>query len=290
MSASFGGEVAVYYKKIFDNHRRPNGPWKKMVDIVREYVKQLPEAAPPKILDLASGPGEPAASLAKMLKATGREDAVVYSTDVASDMVDKAKDLAEKEEVAEKVKCLVVDAQDIEGCAELKDEKFDVITICYGYMFCPELEKAVEQTYKALKPGGLLVSTHWVKMPYMMLCKAVMTAVMTAKGLEPPTAPPSINPMSLSQGQLMPMLEKQGFVDLQVEENEYSFTLGQDREEQYGMATIPIRDKVEKLEAHDLAKEKFPECAEQFTTTDESGDMIMGGMVYALVTCKKAAT
>ena len=42
------------------------------------------------------------------------------------------------------------------------DNKFDVITCCYGYMFCEDKLKALQESYRVLKTGGMLVAPHGI--------------------------------------------------------------------------------------------------------------------------------
>ena len=83
---SFGGAIADAYLRVFECN-------KPMFDAVLRRVRaDVPSAAEGsagdglRVLDLASGPGEPATTLAKALPA-----AAVTCTDYAADMVSKAK-------------------------------------------------------------------------------------------------------------------------------------------------------------------------------------------------------
>ena len=49
--------------------------------------------------------------------------------------------------------------------AEFADNSFDVVTSCYGYMFVEDKQKAFEETFRVLKPGGTLVATYWRYLP-----------------------------------------------------------------------------------------------------------------------------
>ncbi len=62
----FGGDSAAIYAKIAHQHRHPDGPWHLMTAT---------------IVDLASGPGEPAMTIANAMPS-----ATVFSTDVSLDM------------------------------------------------------------------------------------------------------------------------------------------------------------------------------------------------------------
>ena len=72
------------------------------------------------ILDLASGPGEPAATIAEALP-----EAVVLATDVAEPMVAAATNATSH---LSNVKVQLADAQHLEG---MRDASYDVVTCCY---------------------------------------------------------------------------------------------------------------------------------------------------------------
>ena len=72
----FDEAMAKAYNIVAENHRHADGPWSRMRDKVIEAVDGRAGCT---ILDLASGPGEPAATIAEALP-----DAVVLATDVAS--------------------------------------------------------------------------------------------------------------------------------------------------------------------------------------------------------------
>ena len=80
--ARFDAELAAAYNRLAENHRHPAGPWPAIAGVV---VARLAAATSATILDLATGPGEPAATLAALLPASK-----VLATDVSEDMVKAA--------------------------------------------------------------------------------------------------------------------------------------------------------------------------------------------------------
>lgn len=127
---AFSGEVSDYYAKIFAQHAHEEGPWAAMTVASKSFLPTDGGA----LLDLASGPGEPACAIASAMPSVR-----VISTDVAQDMVDKA---SARSAGIQNVECLVVDAQDL---SQFESETFDVVTCCYGFMFCPEPLKVMAQ-------------------------------------------------------------------------------------------------------------------------------------------------
>ena len=145
----FDEEMSSIYESVFQQHYHDSGPWKLMGD-------ELKKVNPQSVLDIASGPGEPAASIAQAMP-----NASVLSTDITKDMTSKAERMA-VDRGLRNMKTEIVDMNDLSAFA---DESFDVVTCCYGFMFTDTPKKAFAETYRVLKPGGKLITTVWVNVP-----------------------------------------------------------------------------------------------------------------------------
>lgn len=123
----FDPDMVKAYTKMSSNHRHADGPWLQMRDAVLSHCAEVtgkPSFDGTKeivILDLASGPGEPAATIAAALPSCK-----VIATDVSDDMVATA---ARTAETLPNLSAEVGDAQDLSGFA---DQSVDVVTCCYG--------------------------------------------------------------------------------------------------------------------------------------------------------------
>jgi ubiquinone/menaquinone biosynthesis C-methylase UbiE len=119
----FDPEMVKAYNKMSANHRHANGPWLKMRDAVLAYHAEAAGGSKKSlvILDLASGPGEPAATIAAALPGC-----TVVATDVSEDMVAAA---AKATAALPNLSAVVADAQNLSG---FEDQSVDVITCCYG--------------------------------------------------------------------------------------------------------------------------------------------------------------
>ena len=60
----------------------------------------------------------------------------------------------------------------------IESNSLDVVTCCYGFMFCAEPEKAFAEVERVLKPGGCLITTVWVDFPIMSMVRNIMTEVL----------------------------------------------------------------------------------------------------------------
>ena len=104
-------------------------------------------------LDVASGTGEPGLSIAR-LAPSGR----VVLTDLAAEMLDVAARRAKVQGFAN-VETMVCSADDL----PFSDGSFDSVSVRFGYMFFPDMDKATDEFVRVLKPGGRLCSSVWVK-------------------------------------------------------------------------------------------------------------------------------
>lgn len=127
----FDPDMVKAYNQMSANHRHADGPWLKMRDAVLAYHAEASGGAAAAagggaeglvVLDLASGPGEPAATIAAALPGC-----TVVATDVSEDMVAAA---AKATQALPNLSAVVADAQDLSG---FEDQSVDVVTCCYGY-------------------------------------------------------------------------------------------------------------------------------------------------------------
>ena len=63
----------------------------------------------------------------------------------------------------------------------IESNSMDVVTCCYGFMFCAEPEKAFAEVERVLKPGGCLITCVWVEFPIMTMVRNIMTEVLGNK-------------------------------------------------------------------------------------------------------------
>eukprot|EP00967_Tisochrysis_lutea_P158944 scaffold327010_cov58-Tisochrysis_lutea.AAC.1 len=170
------------------------GPWKKIISAMESSLPSLAQGG--RVLDLGTGPGEPANMIARGMPAVS-----VCATDPSDDMLNKAR---ARMSGLPNVQFAQVDAQDL---SRYEDESFDAVTACYVYMFPEDKERALRETYRVLKPGGKLFATYWTELAMMSLLRDTMTGVL---GFTPP--PPAINPLVLAPDDLFDgMLKDAGF-------------------------------------------------------------------------------
>jgi ubiquinone/menaquinone biosynthesis C-methylase UbiE len=54
---------------------------------------------------------------------------------------------------------------DMQNLVDFHDDEFHAGSCSYGFLFPPDKEKALQETFRVLKPGGILVSTTWNRVP-----------------------------------------------------------------------------------------------------------------------------
>ena len=105
-----------------------------------------------RVLDIATGLGEPALTAARAVGPTGR----VLATDLSQDMMDFAAKRAAELGLAN-VAFRIMDA----NAPELEEASYDAVLSRWGLMFLTELDAALAAIHRCLKPGGRLVAVVW---------------------------------------------------------------------------------------------------------------------------------
>jgi ubiquinone/menaquinone biosynthesis C-methylase UbiE len=105
-----------------------------------------------RVLDLASGVGDPALSIAEAVGASG----LVTATDLGPGMIGLAEELARARGL-HNIEFRVVDVESL----PFPDESFDAVTCRFGVMFFPDQIKAFRECRRVLKPGGRIAFVVW---------------------------------------------------------------------------------------------------------------------------------
>jgi ubiquinone/menaquinone biosynthesis C-methylase UbiE len=130
---------------------RASGPsWSQGVtDAIVEAAQARPGH---RVLDLASGSGQPAISLAKAVAPDGR----VTATDMSAGMLKIAEECAAREGVSN-MAFRQADAENL----PFADAEFDAVTCRCGVMFFPDAVRALRECCRVLKPGGRVAFVAW---------------------------------------------------------------------------------------------------------------------------------
>jgi SAM-dependent methyltransferase len=195
-----------------------------------------------RVLDLASGVGDPALSIAAEVGPSGR----VTATDLGPGMISLAEELARKKGIT--------NIEFREASAEslpFPDASYDVLTCRFGIMFFPDLGKALRECLRVLKPGGRVAFVAWgiKEQPFF-----TTTAGIVLKHVPNPPPPPDPDAPNLfmfgERGRLRRALEAAGFSDVHEEDRivpgPWAGTLEQ-YWQQFSEIAAPFRPMIEQL-------------------------------------------
>jgi ubiquinone/menaquinone biosynthesis C-methylase UbiE len=157
------------------------------------------------VLDVASGTGEPAISIATAMNGTGR----VVASDISEAPLEIARQRAEQRNLT--------NIEFHTTCAmtlPFVDSTFDRITSRLGVMFFPDPLKAIREFHRVLKPSGRVSLLAWgsIHQPYF---DATVGAVQ--RFLQRPMPPSGTKMFSFADPEkLRDLYKKAGFADIDV--------------------------------------------------------------------------
>jgi SAM-dependent methyltransferase len=199
------------------------------------------------VLDLASGTGEPAISIAKQI---GPEGAVV-AADLSAELLEIAKQRAEQRGL-NNVTTQVADAHEL----PFGENSFDLATCRFGVMFFSDCHEALSELLRVLKPGGRACFIAWgpFDQPYW---SSTMGIVHKHVG-GPLMAPGGANMFRFAEpGSLSEALRLAGFDDVQEEAKTLPWSWPGPVEEvwEYAQAvSTPFRPLLERVGSEDWEK------------------------------------
>ena len=183
--------------------------WQKHYRAMKEQLAQvtnaLVDAAAPEpgmeVLDLASGTGQPALSLARRVAPGGK----VTATDQSEHML-RALQANARDEGVTNIETRVCDAQEL----PFSDAAFDLVTSRFGVMFFAETARALSGIRRVLKPGGRIAFLVWgPPVPGSYFGAAALPVVRRLAVKPDPDGP---TPMRFAEsGKLVRLVEAAGF-------------------------------------------------------------------------------
>jgi len=160
--------------------------WKKWDELTMDFLKPMGEEIikllnlknDAVVLDVAAGTGEPGLTIASHLNA-GK----VISTDLAEGMLEVAQENAKKRGI-KNFETLVCDVSEL----PFADDTFDAVSCRFGFMFFPDMELAIKEMTRVLKPGGKIATAVWNIPEKNFWVTATMGTI--SKNIEIPPPPP----------------------------------------------------------------------------------------------------
>jgi SAM-dependent methyltransferase len=186
--------------------------WQKHYSVMTEQLalvtNAMVEAAAPQpgmsVLDLASGTGQPALSIAPRVGVSG----TVVATDQSEGML-RALRANAHDQGQTNVETRVCDAHDL----PFPDARFDLVTSRFGAMFFADVRQALAEMRRVLKHGGRTILTVWgPSVPDSML-GTLATPIIRRLAVKPDPDGPS--PMRFAEsGKLTRLVEDAGFLEV----------------------------------------------------------------------------
>jgi len=204
-----------------------------------------------RVLDLASGVGDPALSIVAEVAPSGH----VTASDLGPGMISLAEELARKKGIT--------NIEFREASAEslpFPDESYDALTCRFGIMFFPDLPKALRECFRVLKPGGRAVFVAWGKKEQPFF---TATAGIVLKHVPVPPPPPDPDGPSLfmfgERDRLRRALEAAGFSNVHEEDHIIAGRWASSVEEyweQFSEVAAPFRPLIEQLTPEKMSQAK----------------------------------
>lgn len=189
--------------------------WKKWWKVIEESAQPISDRLVElagvrqgsRVLDVATGIGEPAVTAARKAGPAGK----VIAIDLSPGMIAIARERAKESGLA--IEFREADAESL----RLPPSSVDAIVCRFGLMFMPDLVGALKAMKDALAPGGRIAAAVWSapdKVPSFMVPFQI---VMKETGTPPPP-PGTPGPFSLADASLLRQkFEQAGFSDISIE-------------------------------------------------------------------------
>ena len=143
-------------KKTWDN---VSHAWKKWNEFTMNFLKPMGDAIIKAleiknndiVLDIASGTGEPAFSIAAIAK-----NGEVYATDLSEEMLTIARDYADEHDI-DNIEFKAANVSNL----PFKNNFFNKISCRMGFMFFPDMELAANEMFRVCRDGGKVAVSVW---------------------------------------------------------------------------------------------------------------------------------
>lgn len=127
--------------------------WEEQLWPAQEKLLEIIDPQPgEKILDVSCGTGLATLPLAELVLPDGR----ITGIDISEKMLDKAKSRTYEDSI-NNVNFFRMDAETL----DFADSTFDKVVCSLGLMYFPNPDKALQEMYRVLKPGGQISALIW---------------------------------------------------------------------------------------------------------------------------------
>jgi len=258
--------------------------WKaKSAAMGRDVTEALVECARPKpgmnVLDVASGTGEPAISLAVRVGSEGH----VTALDLSGELLAIAAERAQQRGLTN-FSIQQADAREL----PFSDQTFDLVTSRFGVMFFEDCERPLREVHRVLKPWARACFLAWgpFEQPYW---SSTMGIVVKHVG-GPTLVPGGPDPFRFAQpGSLSSVLRKAGFNEVEEETKSLPWTWPGTAEEVWEQAQavatpfLPLLQRIPRSKRDEIDREVIA-AIQQYADADS----IKFGAAVVLVSGTKA--
>ena len=160
-----------------------------------------------RVLDIATGSGEPALTAARAVGQSGR----IVAVDMSPGMLAIARERVDAAGL-HNVELVESDAESL----SLDPRSFDAALCRWGLMFMPDLDGVLRLMHRALKPGGRFATAVWAAADKVPMCGLARDAIRQITGIAPPPNAP--DPTKLADTSILERaLAAAGFRDVTIE-------------------------------------------------------------------------
>jgi enediyne biosynthesis protein CalE5 len=185
-------------------------PIEKGAQKISQRLIELAEIKPgQRVLDVATGIGEPSITAAKVVGTGGH----VLATDISGQMLAIAKERATFLRLQDIIEFKESDAENL----NLPNSSFDAALCRWGLMLFPNLDAAIGKIFSSLVSGGRLAAAVWADAPKVPIISLATRIIGSQAQMSAP--PPGVpNPFSLADtNKLKNSLAGAGFRDIHID-------------------------------------------------------------------------
>jgi ubiquinone/menaquinone biosynthesis C-methylase UbiE len=242
--------------------------WKKWNEFTMNFLKPMGDAiikalnikSNDVVLDIASGTGEPAFSIAAIARS-----GEVYATDLSEEMLTIARTYADEHDISN-IEFKVADVSDL----PFKNNFFNKISCRMGFMFFPDMQLATNELFRVCCNGGKVAISVWAG-PENNDWNTTITKILS-KHIEvskPPADAPGMFRCA-KPGLMKQLFENAGFKN--IKEETVSGTVDFGTAENYWLnrtemseSTISLLDKVDEATRKKIKNELIDVCSKKLT-------------------------
>jgi len=258
-------------KKAWD---KVSNAWKKWNEFTMNFLKPIGDViikaldikTDDIVLDLASGTGEPAFSIAAIAK-----NGEVYATDLSEEMLTIARTYADERHI-QNIQFKVADVSNL----PFKNNFFDKISCRMGFMFFPNMQLAANEMFRTCRDGGKVAICVWDS-PENNDWSTTMTKVLSHHIKIPQPSPDAPGMFRCSKpGLIKQLFENAGFKNVQEETVSGNVDFGTPdnywlNRTEMSESTISLLDKADESTRKKIKDEVFSDCNAKLT----NGKLIM---------------